>query len=37
MNLFFLFTDFYFKLFLHCNPKRSYFFLYFVLLKRNRL
>ena len=26
MNLFFLFTDFYFKLFLHCNPKRSYFF-----------
>ena len=28
MNLFFLFTDFYFKLFLHCNPKRSYF-LYF--------
>jgi len=27
MNLFFLFTDFYFKLFLHCNPKRSYFFL----------
>ena len=33
MNLFFLLTDFYFKLFLHCNPKRSYF-LYFVLLKR---
>ena len=30
----FLFTDFYFKLFLHCNPKRSYF-LYFVLLKHN--
>ena len=26
MNLFFLFTDFYFKLFLHFNPKRSYFF-----------
>jgi len=26
MNLFFLFTDFYFKLFRHCNPKRSYFF-----------
>jgi len=26
MNLFFLFTDFYFKLFVHCNPKRSYFF-----------
>jgi hypothetical protein len=26
MNLFFLFTDFYLKLFLHCNPKRSYFF-----------
>ena len=26
MNLFFLFTDFYFKLFLHCNPKLSYFF-----------
>jgi hypothetical protein len=25
MNLFFLFTDFYFTLFLHCNPKRSYF------------
>jgi hypothetical protein len=23
---FFVFTDFYFKLFLHCNPKRSYFF-----------
>ena len=36
MNLFFLFTDFYFKLFLHCNPKRSYF-LYFVLLKNNPL
>jgi len=34
MNLVFLFTDFYFKLFLHCNPKRSYF-LYFVLLKHN--
>src|SRR5215510_1960358 len=32
MHLFFLFTDFYFKLFFHCNPKRSYF-LYFVLLK----
>jgi hypothetical protein len=28
MNLFFLFTDFYFKLFLHCNPKRSYFFVF---------
>ena len=26
MNLFFPFTDFYFKLSLHCNPKRSYFF-----------
>jgi len=26
MNLFFLFTDFYFKLFLHCNHKRSYSF-----------
>src|SRR5215510_3163658 len=33
MNLFF-YLDFYFKLFLHCNPKRSYF-LYFVLLKQN--
>ena len=33
---FFLFTDFYFKLFLHCNPKLSYF-LYFVLLKHNPL
>ena len=31
MNLFF-YLDFYFKLFLHCNPKRSHF-LYFVLLK----
>jgi len=32
----FLFTDFYLKLFLHCNPKRSYF-SYFVLLKHNPL
>ena len=32
MSIFFLFTDFYFKLFLHCNPKRSYF-LYFVFIK----
>jgi hypothetical protein len=28
MNLLFLFTDFYFQLFLHCNPKQSHF-LYF--------
>jgi hypothetical protein len=37
MKIFFLFTDFYFKLFLPCNPKRSYFLyvLYFVLLKHN--
>jgi len=32
MNLFFLFTDFHFKLFLHFNPNRSHF-LYCVLLK----
>jgi hypothetical protein len=36
MKLFFYLPDFYFKLFLHCNPKRSYF-LYFVLLKHNPL
>jgi hypothetical protein len=26
MKLFFLLKDFYFKLFLHCSPKRTYFF-----------
>jgi hypothetical protein len=30
MNLFSLFTDFYFNLFLHCNPNRSFFLLCFI-------
>jgi len=30
---YFLFTDFYFKLFLHCNPKRSYFFFVLCFIK----